>query len=453
MSPPPNNLLGPQSSFRALSFDGSDLGRCAYQRPDRYAFFDHFSAARYAIPRGAGLSYAAASFGTDSVSVDMTSFDRILRFSAKDRLIEVESGIRVGELFNFLALHGLYLPVHPGHGAISVGGCIAADVHGKNPLRDGTFIGQIESLKLFHPGHGIVELLHDPNPGLFRATCGGYGSTGIILSARLLASPIPASGVEIEVTRVADAQDIAHELVAAATRSDFMYSWHDCTNPRGIFGKGYLVKGRFVNAPPVRSTGTRVARVRRLSAESRAAHGINFYSLWSTKLMNLAHDLVKRNNRTKVLSLDRALFPIHGSEFYFRAFGKRGFHEYQALIPVELFGRYMAGVRNAVGNTRVPITLASAKLFGGSSDLLRFSGDGISLALNFPRVAGATELMRDLDFLLGEVSGRPNIIKDSRLPQAAVMAAYPGYSQFRSILHSWDPNRLFRSELTDRLGL
>ena len=85
--------------------------------------------------------------------------------------------------------------------------------------------------------------------------------------------------------------------------------------------------------------------------------------------------------------------------------------------------------------------------------LLRFCGDGICFALNFPRVRGALELMRDLDFSLGEVGGRPNIIKDSRLPQTTVVAAYPQYSRFRSILHAWDPNRLFRSELTDRLGL
>src|ERR1700688_1204279 len=185
MNPAFNTPRAAQSSFRALSFDGNDLGRCTFQRPDRYAFFDWISTTRCVIARGAGLSYAAASFGTNSVSVDMTSFDRILRFSAKDGLVEVEVGMRIGELFDFLALHGHYLRVQPGHGAISVGGCIAADVHGKNPLRDGTFLSQIESLRLFHPAHGIVDLSNDRNPELFRATCGGYGSTGIIMSACL----------------------------------------------------------------------------------------------------------------------------------------------------------------------------------------------------------------------------------------------------------------------------
>src|ERR1700736_2667042 len=133
----------PQSRFRAVSFDGNDLGRCTFQRPDRYAFFDSISATRCVIARGAGLSYAAASFGANSVSVEMTSFDRILRFSAKDRIIEVESGMRLREIFNILALHKLYIPVHPGYGHLSVGGCIAADVHGKNPLRVCTFLSQI----------------------------------------------------------------------------------------------------------------------------------------------------------------------------------------------------------------------------------------------------------------------------------------------------------------------
>src|SRR5207247_2630934 len=96
-----NKPRAPQSSFRALSFDGKDLGRCTFQRPDRYAFFDRTSAGGCIIARGAGLSYAAASFGTNSVSIQMTSFDRILRFSAEDAIVEVEAGMRLGELFNF----------------------------------------------------------------------------------------------------------------------------------------------------------------------------------------------------------------------------------------------------------------------------------------------------------------------------------------------------------------
>jgi decaprenylphospho-beta-D-ribofuranose 2-oxidase len=441
------------SSFHALSFDGNDLGQCSFQRPDRYAFFDFVSATRCVIARGAGLSYAAASFGRSSVSVEMTSFDRILRFSAKDRIVEVEAGTRIGELFNFLAHHGLYLPVQPGHGALSIGGCIAADVHGKNQLRDGTFLSQVQSLRLFHPAHGIVDLSRDRNPELFCATCGGYGSTGIIISAALLVAPIPALGVEIEVTSVADAHDIAPQLAAAATHCDFMYSWQNCTTPSGVFGRGYLVKGRFVDLPAVRGTAPPHAHARRLSAASRAARRVSIYSFWSTRLMNLAHERLMRNSRAKVRTLDRALFPIHGSELYFRAFGRSGFHEYQAIVPVKAFDQYMVGLRNAIRTARLPITLASAKLFGGNADLLRFSGDGICFALNFPRMPGAMELMRNLDLSLGEVGGRPNIIKDSRLPRSAVVAAYPEYSRFRSILHAWDPNRLFRSELTDRLGL
>jgi decaprenylphospho-beta-D-ribofuranose 2-oxidase len=448
-----NTLRAAESSFHAVSFDGNDLGRCSFQRPDRYAFFDCISATRYVIARGAGLSYAAASFGTSSVSVEMTSFDRILRFSAKERIVEVEAGMRIGNLFNFLALHGLYLAVQPGHGALSVGGCIAADVHGKNQLRDGTFLSQVESLRLFHPAHGITDLSNDRNPELFRATCGGYGSTGIIISACLRAAPIPASGIAIEVTSVADAQEIAPQLVAAAAHCDFVYSWHDCTNPSGVFGRGYLVKGRFVNLPPVRRTGPHHARSPLLSAHWRVARGVRIYNRWSTKLMNIAHERMMRNGGVRVQTLDSALFPIHGSEFYFRAFGKHGFHEYQALIPVQCFNQYMLGLRDAIRKARVPITLASAKLFAGTADLLRFSGDGICFALNFPRVAGTMEFMCDLDFLLGEVGGRPNIIKDSRLPQTTVAAAYPEYSRFRSILHAWDPGRLFRSELTDRLEL
>jgi decaprenylphospho-beta-D-ribofuranose 2-oxidase len=75
-----------------------------------------------------------------------------------------------------------------------VGGCIAADVHGKNAAQDGTFISQVQSICLFHPSHGLVEVSPATANDLFRATCGGFGLTGIIVTARLKATPFASKG-------------------------------------------------------------------------------------------------------------------------------------------------------------------------------------------------------------------------------------------------------------------
>src|SRR5262245_36078716 len=122
-----------------VSFDGGSRAEASVQRPDRYSFFHASQQAVYSIARGAGLSFSSASFGPATVTVDLRAFNRILDFDATNGVVEVEMGLSLGELFHFLKKRDFYLPVQPGYPAITVGGCIAADVHGKNAARDGTF--------------------------------------------------------------------------------------------------------------------------------------------------------------------------------------------------------------------------------------------------------------------------------------------------------------------------
>src|SRR6266849_4039509 len=147
----------PEVQCDVSSFDGGVRVRAALQRPDRYRFWnDKVSEPR--IPRGAGLSYAAASFREGGLSIEHTSFNRVLDFDSEKRIVEVESGISLDALHKFLVSRALFLKIQPGYGRITVGGCIATDAHGKNQARDGTFINQVTGLTLFHPTQGLIDL-------------------------------------------------------------------------------------------------------------------------------------------------------------------------------------------------------------------------------------------------------------------------------------------------------
>jgi decaprenylphospho-beta-D-ribofuranose 2-oxidase len=179
---------------------------------------------------------------------------------------------------------------------------------------------------------------------------------------------------------------------------------------------------------------------------------VGIFSLWTARAINTAH-VIAHGQTTKHLTLHETLFPIHGSEHYFRAFGRSGFHEFQALVPHDRFDEYIAGMKAAIAHHRVPITLAAAKLFSGAPALLRFDGTGVCFAVNFPRNRQSPEFLNRLDHLLLEVGGRPNPIKDSRLPRQIAEAAYPELPRLCSVLRDWDKDRIFRSELSVRLGL
>ncbi len=451
---PPASTNVPEAECVFVSFDGGVRAVGKLQQPDRYRYWDRNTLQMPRISRGAGLSYAAASFVEGGLSVSHASFDRVTGFDSVSKIVEVESGITLFALHAFLSSHGLYLPVQPGHGRITIGGCIAADVHGKNHARDGTFMNQVESLTLFHPSHGILELSREREPDLFRLTCGGYGLTGHIVRAQLRAIPIPSGSLHMKATPFFDAMAGLEQLRHAACQADFAYSWHDMAGAGKSFGSGYVFQAHFAPDGHEASSQSSDAEPPQLYAAGRAAWPVALLNSFSVRALNVVYRRQQRHALAgRTLALQDALFPTHKVQLYFKLFGVRGFHEYQVILPLEAMRDYLDTIRTSIRQRRLTITLASAKAFDGPRELLRFTGEGVCLALNFPRGEMAREFMPFLDERMIALGGVPNIIKDSRLPRAVVDACYPGADEFRAALCAFDPKRMFRSELSERLGL
>lgn len=433
-----------------VSFDGGVRLPGVIARPERYRSLAA-DAPGPRISRGAGLSYSAASFGGGALSVEHRRFNRVLAFDPQTGAVRVEAGITLGELFDFLTPRGWFLAVQPGHPAISVGGCIAADVHGKNQARDGNFRAQVESLTLFHPSHGTSAVSRAAAPGLFALTCGGYGLTGSILDVTLRARPLPGARLELAAAPLEGMRGLAALLAHGAAHSDSVYSWHDLSVSAKPFGRGVLLRGCFSKAPGV--PGRRAAS-RPLTAAGRGA--------WHLPLLNgatcaVANALLFRSlgaSGNRSATLHEALFPLAGrASRYFDLYGLRGFHEYQVLVPTLAFDVFAAELERLIRAHRIPVTLASAKYFGGRQELLRFDGPGVCFALDLPRSAASERWLSLLDELALGCGGIPNIIKDSRLPRAVVKRAFGQFERFRSALLDFDPQRRYRSELSERLGL
>jgi decaprenylphospho-beta-D-ribofuranose 2-oxidase len=220
------------------------------------------------------------------------------------------------------------------------------------------------------------------------------------------------------------------------------------------FGSGYVFKAHFVpcgHDAPLQSSD---AELPQLTAAGRAAWPVGLLNSFSVRVLNVMYRHQQRSVLAgKTLALHEALFPIHKAQLYFKLFGTRGFHEYQVILPLEAMRDYLVAIRSKISQQGIAVSLASAKAFDGPRELLRFTGVGVCLALNFPRSAVTHEFMSFLDERVIELGGVPNIIKDSRLPRAVVDACYPGASEFRAALRAFDPKRIFRSELSERLGL
>jgi len=435
---------------RLGSFDRQFEAQCRVQRPDRYRLLDALPPDRPRIARGGGVSYVAAGFGKETVSQDLGAFDRLLAFDGGAGRLTVEAGARIGDVQRFLLARGWYLPVAPGHPRASIGGCIAADVHGKNPARDGTFRHQVEAMEIHAPLRGTVVASRQRNPELFEATCGGLGLTGSIarVSLRLARPPSGLVMRRVPVANLAEAAAVLRESANARV----LYGWHDGRAGR-LFGRGVVriglsadrEDGAIETMPPREADLPESVRALPVAVWNRA--GIAAANAWL--------DWRWRRAGQSPESLARALFPLNGARAYFAGFGKAGMIEAQWLVPHRLFDAFAAALAEEVARIRPRITLIASKLFAGHPDGLSFDGHGIALAIQLaaPREAPQQRFLETLAGLALAHEGRPNPIKDSSLTGATARRGIAGFEAARERLAAHNPGGLHGSELSRRLAL
>ena len=435
----------PRSRF--VSFDGFVSLSTWHQRPDRYRQLEQGLGTAPRISRGGGYSYAAASFGEDVIVQDMAAFDRLLDFDGKST-VRVEAGISVGRLLAWAVKSRLYLPVLPGYPAITVGGCIAADVHGKNPARDGTFADWVEGMTLYHPRRGFHSITREADAELFAATCGGFGLTGVIVDATLRLAPMPAENMLVESTPVRSFED-AVDAFSNASGCDLVYGWHTGDARNASFGEGVIFRGTWTHADPD-------AEPRQYRPMTPAQRGRWPWSLWNRVTIPAARTWfaarsLRLSRRTQTPF--EAAFPFAEHTAYHRLFGAPGLAEVQVLVQRDAVAKFIAGATELVRSIRPPLVMIATRPFGGRQRSLSMTGTGILFTLDLSRTGRTGDFLTAFDELTLSVNAQPNIAMDSRVPSAVARATLPGYEHFAQSIRAFDPGRLYQSELSRRMGL
>lgn len=431
------------------SFDGTTTATTDVARPERLrdlaGCFD--GDGPFAV-RGAGLSYALASAAPGGTTISTERLDRFLAHDPEALRVTVQPGVTVGDLLRFAVAHDCTFPVLPGHPSITVGGCAGFNVHGKSQHDVGLFGDHVVSLTLVHPDHGELTCSRTDHPEVFELTLGGMGLTGLITSLTLQLRPLPGRGVHRSVQRVgnlAEAVEVMQER-AAGGDGESLYSWNDLNRRGRRFGRGLVFGESYVDdAPPSHVT------FRRLAPRTRRRARLNARA--AAEIMSLGYQVREQLRPGEVRSVEDAAFPINGNEIYFEVFGRRGFREYQVLVPTDAWPSASAEIERLVAAAGVPITLGSLKLFSGDPRLLWYRTDGVCLAIDAPDGAPTLALLAELDRMAVDHGALVNLSKDSRVGGDTVRVTYPGYDDFRTRLHAFDPARRFDSPLRRRLDV
>lgn len=411
-------------------------------RPERMRAFDALSADELAPAFGNCRSYGDAPLNNNGRSIDMTRLDRILGFDAETGVLDVEAGCRLGELTRLFAPQGWLPAVLPGTGFATIGGAIAMDVHGKNHHDAGSFGQHIVSITLLVNGKKKV-ISPERNATLFKATIGGLGQTGIILSAKI--NMLPCKGDVIMVTeRRVDGFD---EFLALLDSSSATYTvgWIDATAKGSALGRGILEEGE---------TGSGLVLARKKS-KSIPFNAPSFaLSPLTVRLFNkLYFKRVPDHGRTSVKPITDFFFPLDRIHDWNKLYGKRGFHQFQCVVPIDQTPA-LREMLTQIAHSGLASPLAVLKRMGeGSAGFLSFPMEGYTLAVDFPNTEAARVLIPRLEKLTAEAGGRIYLAKDSMSSGARIRSMYPDYEKWRDEVEKADPNGALKTDLIRRLDL
>ena len=419
-----------------------------HQRPDRLRMLNDRNE-EFQIPRGAGLSYTPASFGKDRLIRDMCSFDRILEFDESSKIVVVEAGISLKKLLTWSFSKQLFLPVLPGQPEITVGGCVAANVHGKNPYKDGTFMEQVEWIELSHPTLGTKIISRSNEKKIFNATCGGLGLTGIITKVALKLQKLSSEIVNLSPKKTESLKNTL-EIMKQHTSDDLLYSWN-MGSTLFNFGKGIVTSGIFSDDSS--SKTPQIKERKSMNSNDRLLP----FSLWNTlssPIINSINQKIQSGKNIVKKDVYSVLFPFVGTaRMFYGLYGSNGFNEYQVLIKKKYSVEFIDDLTKLIKSEKPSLTILVMKLFNGKQKLLHFSDEGLSIILNLKHCNSTLKFLKKLDDIVISYKALPYIVKDSRLTKEVVEQCYPEYHVFKEILNEIDPKRIFKSELSERMNL
>lgn len=402
------------------------------------------------LTRGLGRSYGDASLpaSPERPVAGSVLADRLLSFDPESGLVRVEAGFPLWRLNRLFLPRGWFTPVTPGTHFVTLGGMVASDVHGKMHHAEGCFGEHVTELRLRVADGRIVTCSDQVEPDLFRATIGGMGLTGHILEVEFRMQRIPSPWLWQEVEVCPDLESLVHALGAAAKDWPHTVAWADFLNP-GARGRGTLMKGRWATREEAPAELPRFRRPIRLPP----VFPNWFLQPWMVRAFNLLqYHATRLRAAPGIVAPESFFYPLDVLRGWNTLYGKRGFTQYQCVLPAEVGLEASQRLLGVLHRRRAPVFLAVVKDCGAEGKgLLSFPRPGISHALDLPVGPETASIVDELNEVVLAAGGRIYLAKDAFTRPDHFRAMETRLPQFEAVRRQWDPERTIRSAQSVRL--
>lgn len=369
---------------------------------------------------GLGRSYGDSCQIDGGTLIDTRRLDHFVDFDPATGRVRCEAGVRLADVLALAREHGWCLPVTPGTQFVTVGGAIANDVHGKNHHRAGTFGDHLLAFELLRSGGETLRCSPAENAGLFRATIGGLGLTGLVVCAEFQLAAVAGSWIDVETIRFANLDEFMALSGESDASHEYTAAWLDCVAKGSALGRGIFMRGNHtatcgldrrnaVLTVPVRPPMSLVNPV-----TLRAFNHLYYHR----------HPQAPRRTRQP---FERFMYPLDRIRRWNLLYGPRGFVQYQCVVCRDARDA-IAAILERIAASGQGSFLAVLKAFGDrpAAGLCSFARPGLTLALDFPFRGEATlALLEALDGIVVDAAGAVYPAKDARMSAANFRRFFP----------------------------
>lgn len=398
------------------------------------------------IPRGNGRCYGDSSLQKEILST--LGLNKFLNFDKEKGLLTCESGVLLKEILKVIVPNGFFLPVTPGTKFITIGGAVAANVHGKNHHKEGAISRYIIEMQIMIEDGSILDCSRSSNSSLFYQTIGGMGLTGIILSVTFELKRIETSYIKTKSIKAANLQQI---LEYFDKYKDYTYSvaWIDCLAKKENIGRSILMLGehaKFFDLPEKISSPKKIHDDKSIVIPPYfPSFALNKYSI---NIFNwLYYNKFSAQEKNQIQHYNSYFYPLDKLSKWNRIYGKQGFVQYQFVLPFMNGRENLYNILEKISDAGCGSFLAVLKTFGEREEnvsSLSFPTSGYTLALDFKVSKKVFVLLQELDKLVIEYGGKIYLAKDALLSAKTFRIMYP-----EQVIHA--PK--FNSLQSERLGI
>lgn len=382
------------------------------------------------LPFGNGRSYGDCCLAVSDHVLGIRTLNRFIQADWDAGILVAEAGVTLEEILAIAIPKGWFLAVTPGTQFITLGGAIANDVHGKNHHVRGTFGRHVRRFGLRRSQEGCLICSPKENAPLFAATIGGLGLTGIIEWVEISLMPIRSNMIEGVITRFNRLSEFFELSNTLDSAHEYSVAWIDCVAKKEATGRGVYMVGNHA------SEG-------KLLLERKPKLAIPFappFSLINNLSLRIFNEIYWRSHARQQQSLYIGyapfFYPLDRILKWNHIYGRKGFQQYQCLIPTRNAESAIYALLNAIAGSGMGSFLAVLKRCGDlvSPGLLSFPQPGTSLALDFPQhYQLESRLFPRLDAIVRESGGRLYPAKDAHMSGEDFRRSYPTWGQLEAL--------------------